>query len=138
MNGFDLSTAEQVASTEDEGTVVELLGPDEKPYLYKDANGEEKPVTITVAGAHSRRHRKAEEALRNRKLKPRQMTGQIFHEDNIEKVVACTLAWSGIADKGQPLELTRANVAMVYKRAPWILDQVQEAMNDHARFFENS
>ena len=32
-NGFDLSTAGTVAEMEDKGTIVLLVGPDDRPYL---------------------------------------------------------------------------------------------------------
>lgn len=141
-NGFDFNAIDQVAEAEDQGTVVHVHDQVDRPMYYTAADGSEKPVTITVAGVHSRRHRKAEEAIRRRKLKPNKLTNEVFYEDHIEKVVACTIGWegfySGSGESRVPVELTRQNAGRLYKSATWVLDQVVEAMNDHQRFFSTS
>lgn len=138
MSGFDVKQQVEAAREEDKGTVVEIFGIDEKPMYYDDGPGTEtKPVTITVAGVHSRLYRRVDEKLRRRKLRPNKLTGEAIYDDNIERVVACTLDWAGFHAAGDPLPCTRENATMLYKQCPWVLDQVLEAMNDHSRFFSN-
>lgn len=136
MAGFDITKQAAAAETEDKGIAVHIFGLDEKP-LFHGENGD-KPVTITVAGAHSKTFRRVEERLRKRKIKPRQLTGEVIHEDNVYKVAACTLGWDGFYVDAQPIECNLENAKMLYKQCPWVMDQVMEAMNDHASFFESS
>lgn len=138
QNGFDLSSVDQIAEAEDQGTIVHIHDVEERPMFYRDANGQEKPVTITVTGTQSRRYRSVEASIRRRKLKSRSLTGEALHADNIDRAAACTIAWEGILDHGQPVECNRQNAARLYKAAPWVLDQIAEAMNDHSRFFSNA
>lgn len=133
--GFDIQAQAEQAKREDEGIVVHIHGVDEVPMYFTDHDGEEKPVTITMAGAHSQRYRDVENDLRKRRIKPKSLTsGQAF-EDNMVKTVKCTLAWEGFHVDGTPIEPTEHNARMLYKRCPWVYDQVVEAMHDHAAFF---
>jgi len=134
-NGFDIDLQAAQAKKEDEGIVIHIHGVDEIPLYYKDHEGENKPVTITVAGAHSQKYRAVERELRKRKIKPKSLTSAQAFEDNMHKAVVCTLTWEGFNVNGQHVEPTAHNVEMVYKRCPWVYDQVVEAMHDHAAFF---
>ena len=129
----ELNAGQEIAAREDEGTVVECLDEFGKPMFEDD-----QPVTITVVGVRSKRYRRAEEAIRRRPIKHGKLTGEKFYDENLEKVIACTVAWKGWKSGGQPAELNRDNAAVVYTNFPWIYDQVMEAMNDASRFFRNS
>lgn len=136
MSGFKIKHEAAKAKQEDIGTVVEIFGLDDLPVVYDGPDEEDLPVTITVCGAHSSIFRRVEAALRRRKLKPRQLTGEAIFEDNLEKVVACTQAWDGFEDDdGKEVAFTRELVKDLYLECPWVYEQVLEAMHDHARFF---
>jgi hypothetical protein len=134
--GFDIKAQVEKAKKEDEGIDVHVNGVDEQP-LYYQKEEEMHPVTIRMAGVHSALFRRAEERIRKRKLKPRQFTGELIYEDNIEKVAACALGWDGFYSNGQEVPFTQENIKEIFKQCPWVLDQCMEAMNDHASFFEN-
>lgn len=134
--GFDIATQQEQAKEEDAGITIEIQGVDELPVTYTNLETNEvMPVTITVAGAHSSIMRRVESAIRRRKLKPRQITGEGIFDDNIEKAVACTLDWQGFLNDGEEIEMTPKNIRILYTRCPWVYEQVLEAMHDHARFF---
>ena len=135
MTGFDIDAQAAAAKTEDEGTVVHIHGLDEMPMYYEGPDKKPVPVTITVAGAHSPRYRRIEEAQRQRKLKRSQFTGAVIFDDNIEKMSGCTLAWDGFFVNGQPVDCTSHNASQLYRRCPWVYEQVLEAAHDHSRFF---
>lgn len=137
MNGFDIGAMKQATAKEDEGVEVHIHDAAESPMYYKDADGKEQPVVIVVAGAHSKRHRDAETAIRRRKLRPKSLTSETFYQDGIEKAAACTISWKGFFDGDVEVQCTSTNAAELYRALPWLLDQVTEAMHDHARFFEN-
>jgi hypothetical protein len=136
-SGFDIEVQAAAANQEDNGTVVHIHGVDENPLFFKADSGEDKPVSITVTGVHSQRFRRIEAQHRKRKLKASRLTGETIYDENIEKVAACTVSWEGFFVNGTPVEMTPHNVKELYKRCPWVLEQVLEAMNDHARFFTN-
>jgi len=136
-NGFDLEKQAEQAKLEDKGIDVHIHGVDEKPLFY-EKDGQQFPVIINVSGAHSSQYRRVEQALRRRKLKPKNFTGELIYEDTIEKAAACTNGWEGFFINGKPIDPTPHNIKEVYKRAPWVLDQVTEAMHDHQSFFSNS
>lgn len=138
MSGFDLSEAAAVAAKEDEGTVVHVRGSDGEPMYFGKDDAE--PVTITVAGTYSKAYRRAVDAQRERLVKQRRvtLTGEALAKQQLELVAACVLAWSGIVDAGKPLPCEKPNVLRLLTAAPWIREQVEEAMQDHAGFFGSS
>lgn len=133
VGGFNFGQVEEIAVIEDQGTVVHIIDLNDRPMYYQGPDGE-RPVTITVAGAHSRKARAVDRELRGRKIKPNQLTGDKFRDDAIEKLAACTLAWDGFFDGEAPVEMNRHNARRLYAAATWIFDQVQEAHVDHKRF----
>lgn len=137
MSGLDInSTAKEVAAQEDEGAFVHIHGLDDMPLFYTDDNGEERPVGVVVAGAHSSRYRQMEAQLRKRKIKSRQLTGMAIYDDNLEKAATCTLAWQGFLADGAEVRLTKVAAKDVYHKFPWVYEQVLEAMHDHKLFIE--
>lgn len=131
VNGFDLSEYDGSVERQNEGVVVEILHP---------ATDEPVGLSIRVVGPDSDIARKADRAMVSRRVKARrvqQLTAEELLEEARIKLAHCTIAWEGMADKGQPLELTFENAAEVYRRAPWIMEQVAAAAGDRARFFEN-
>lgn len=133
---FNIKQKSAEARVEDEGIDVPIFSLDETPETYIDENGEEKPITIKVAGSHSRYYRQVEADQRKRRLKPKQLTAGAIYDDNMEKILACTLDWTGIAlDADTPVACTRENARVLYTECPWVYEQVFEAVHDHARFF---
>lgn len=135
FGGFDVAEELLEASVEDRGTVVKITKLNGKQARVL-VNGEVVYTTITVTGVNSRRYRAEEKAIRDRKVD--KITHQKFYDDSIEKAAACTLEWTGILNKGQPVRCDRANAAQIYKLFPRLLEQVTEAMNEHALFTKNS
>lgn len=134
---FDINQlADEAATKHDAGTVVHLTNPDDS-LAYYEKDGKTLPVTITVAGDQSAVYRRAEKAQRAQKLKSSSFTGQKMHDDALERAVACTLAWEGLSIGGQLIPFNPANVRMVYTKAKWIYDAVNEAIHDPKRFFES-
>lgn len=113
---------------EDEGTVVQI----------KDASGQpEDGVTITVAGSYSSQYRRTSSAQRDRMLKQRrtQLSGEQLERNQLELDAACIISWEGFTTGQAPYPLTKENAVALLTKAPWIREQVEEAMQDHASFF---
>jgi hypothetical protein len=130
-SSFDLSAFDSSTQRQDEGIDVEIRHP---------ASGDKVGVTIRVAGPDSAAAKKADRLMVNRRLKSRRtgtLNAEELHEETLLKLAHCTLDWSGMVDKGKPLELTIDNAVLVYRRAPWIMEQVAEVAGDRSRFFES-
>lgn len=130
------SQAKQVEQREDAGFTVHIrdeLG--EK--LYQD-DEQTKPVTITVVGTYSRTYRRTIEAQRDRNIKQRKfnLDGDELLQQALELEAACIRDWDGFTDDGAPVPYTKANAVALLRQYPWIREQVNAAMNDHAAFFQ--
>lgn len=130
--GFDLGSAPSVAEREDEGAVVHVRSETGERLYDGDV-----PVTITVAGTYSTRYKAATLAQRNRALKTRQadFDAERLDENALAIMSACVISWQGFRAGDVPLAPTPQNVRAVFERAPWIREQVEAAMTDHAAFF---
>jgi hypothetical protein len=86
--------------------------------------------------------------LMNETLKARggKLTAEKLEANSMDRLVAATesFAWGAGADgepaswNGEKLEATHANVRNVYTKAPWIKQQVDEALGDEASFFRGA
>jgi hypothetical protein len=123
----------KTAAAEDEGTLVAIRDASGEPELQP--NGD--PVTITVAGTYSSRYRRAMDNQRERLLKQRRtsLTGEGLNRQQLELIAASIIEWEGFTAEGQPYPFTKENAIALLDNAPWIREQVEEAMGDHAAFF---
>lgn len=131
---IDLNAGKSVAAREDEGTVVHVR--DEiGEKLYQD-EAKTLPATITVVGTYSSRYRRLSEANRDKMLKQRrsQMDGDQLNQQSLELVASCILSWDGFVTVDGPFPYTKANAVALLDACPWIREQVEAAMNDHASF----
>lgn len=129
--------AAQAAARGDDGIDVHITNIDGS-LAYYEKDGEQRPVTIRIAGSHSRTYRRIEHQQRDRKIKPRTFKVQSALDDAMERVVACTLGWEGFGVDGTPVPFTRDNARVLYQTCDWIYDEVVEAMHDTKLFFSDS
>ena len=128
---FDVDSIEEL----EEG-VLELKHP---------VTGEVLPATITLAGANHPK-RKAIEFQRARKLRAKvakkgrlELTDPQDDADyEIDRLVACTLSWSGFARKGVEIPCTPAEVRERYTKNSWIRDQALEYMGESTGFLQSA
>ena len=128
--GFDLNSEKAAVAREDEGIVVHITNSKGEPMHFGDGQ----PVTVTVAGTYSKRYRDAERERVDRRFKGRQPNIETIRRDALEITADCVLAWSGFFDNGKPLDCIRSNVVKVLDGVPWVREQVEKAMEDHAGF----
>ena len=124
---MEISNSRTVAEREEEGTVVEI----------RDASGELAPgVSITVVGAYSDTYRKSQAANRDKMLKSRgRMEASALEQQSIDTIARCIKGWEGFTSEGKPFPFTRENAVALLTNAPWIREQLDEAIHDHAGFF---
>lgn len=138
--GFDLGAIDAVIDEQEHGYVIHLHDHRGEP-MYFGPEGEEKPVTWTVAGEHSRLYREQERLVRDRFFKGRRR-GSIGQEDieeqHLELLSRVTLGFNGFVDNGQPVAFSREKAKEVLRKARWIRDQVDRGTADHAGLFRIS
>lgn len=139
--GMDFNTAPDIVGREDAGVVVHLHDEAGEELFYTpDGSEEERPVTITMAGSYSSRFRKAQEAQTTRVVNKKNVhvTGALLRVQKIELTAACFLAWDGFFEGGVPIECDKENVLEAFKKYPFVLEQAEAAMGDHAGFSKGS
>jgi hypothetical protein len=132
---MDITTVETVS--EDEGTFVHFK--DAAGELLYDVAGETKtPVGARVAGTYSERYRKVQRKVKERNIRAarrnEEWDADTLDARTFELEAAAIIEWTFTAN-GQPFPITPDNwKALVAKQPQW-QEQVDKAMNDHARFF---
>ena len=111
------------------------------------------PATITLRGADSdvarRLTRQHRATMQNRMaalafggkqqtaLTEQDIAEQEAHD--LELVIACTIAWTGIEDDDdQPIPCTPENARRLYEAAPYLVEQAMRHLRDRSRFFAPS
>lgn len=135
QGGFDLANAAPVTEMEEAGSWIEIVGTEGEPLVH---GPDDVPVRIKVAGSYSKRYRKLTHAQTTKAVKRRttQITGELLARQRLEVVAGCVLAWEGFYNAGAPLECVRENVKIVLDGFPYIMEQVEAALEDHEAFSE--
>lgn len=99
-------------------------------------------LTITLRPASSPEVKQVKRRITNDALKSRgKITAEKVESNNFDVLVAATEGWTWEGDttwNGEKPEATAENVRKVYKQAPWIKEQVDEALSDDAAFFRGT
>lgn len=132
--GFNRQKQAQAARKEDEGIAFPVRNADTTVAYKKDGKT---PCTITVAGSHSQRYRDKQREMDKQKIRGAQSMSDAKARSR-ELLIHCTLAWDIEDDEDGPVPFNRANVAELYRDCPWIADDAEEAMTDHAGFFAST
>lgn len=138
--GFELDDALPVEKMEDKGIEVELLDLNGEWITYKGDNGTVENVTMKVVGTYSQRYRRAQETQTTKTLRKRSSSnlGRDLGERRVELVASCVLSWNGFFHKGTPIAFGRNNVIKVLEAAPWIREQLENAMENHEAFLKGN
>ena len=107
--------------------------------LEHPVTGEPLEVKIKLAGVDSDYYKKELRRQQNKRFKKgfRKMNAEELESETIGLLVACTLDWEGVELEGQALECNPENARKIYKRFPWIKEQVDNFINDRANFLKN-
>jgi len=127
---MEIGNSRSVAEREEEGNEIEVRDV---------ARVVEEGVTITVVGTYSATYRKAQNQNRDKFLKQRgNVDSEMIEKQSVETTARCIKAWRGFTSNGVDFPCNRENAIAMLTNAPWIREQVEEAMNDHAGFFPKS
>lgn len=137
---MDLASLDTVSAAES-GAVLELRHPTTAEVL---AGASGRAITIRLAGQDSERYRKADRQAANRRLNvaPGQrrvtLTAEGMESDATALMVACVIGWDGVQLDGQSLDCTPDNARLLFKRLPWVLEQVRAFVEDRGNFLKAS
>lgn len=110
--------------------------------LRHPVSKEELPVTIALVGIDSERFRAASREIINRRLKNqtrRRDTSVKVEEieaESLEQLAAATLGWEGVELDGKALPFSHVNALKLYRRLPWVKDQVDTFVADRENFLK--
>lgn len=137
---MDLSQLDVSKAAED-GAIMEVRHPVTGEVVRFDpAEGEKigKPFTVTVAGYDSERWKRASRAQLDKRLaagRRQKVTSSDLENDAIELLVAATIDWSIKVD-GKTPKCEPKVVAEVYRRFPWLREQVDAFAADRGNFIK--
>jgi hypothetical protein len=106
-----------------------------------DVTGEETDVTFEIVGSMSKRYRKAAARQRDLWAKARkQPTGDDLDRQARELTASCVVSWNGVVDPTDQsaVPCTVENVAQLLDEMPWVREQLDGEIRDHAAFFTKS
>jgi len=134
---LDLGSLTSVAEQEEEGHWVEIDHPSGGPLCM---GKQDQPLRIKVVGSYSKTYRTNAKRQHQELLQKR---GKFSESDkerrDLDTLVVCTKAWEhAYDDKGKAIPFNADNVRILYAQAPFIFDQVDSAIVDHAAFFPSS
>lgn len=123
------------------GAAIPLENPFTNEPLFLDDGS---PVTITVMGADSAVMREYVRQITDDRLaaaqkdKKRVVTIGKLEREKVEGLAAVTVAWNVFPLDGETLACNKTNACRLYAdpRFPWIIEQIDRAVVDRARFFK--
>ena len=135
---MDLSTLD-TAELANQGALLELRDPAGNPVLQEDGS----PVTLTLLGEDSDivtqvTNRNANQFLRGTSAGGQAVTAEMSRTNEINKFATATVGWSGIVVDGEAVTFSLDAAKALYRRFPWIRDQVRTFVGDRANFTKAS
>lgn len=106
-----------------------------RPVTIKDEFGDDTDVVFMIVGTLSKRYKKAQ--ARNRAQWGRKAGGgDELDQQARDATAACVVSWTGIVDADKaPVPCTPDNVAQLLDEMPWVREQLDGEIRDHAAFF---
>lgn len=121
------------------GAIMDVENPVTGEKL-KTADGA--PVTITLLGLDSDRLKKRQNELTNDVLKkgfrPKRVTAEKGEDDRLTTLALATVGWENIDLGGEKLDFSQDNARKLYRRLPWLAEQVDAFVGDRANFLKAS
>jgi hypothetical protein len=105
--------------------------------------GEPTDIVIKLAGVDSKAWRRAtlevqrrvQDEARGGSFAERMVVG--IEERQADILAGCTLNWRNLELDGEALPCTQENAEKVYKRFPWLLEQINTFVGNRANFFRS-
>lgn len=132
---MDLAQAQETLDRENKGVSLPLLDRNGNPDL--DSKGNQS--SLTIVGEYSSNVGKADDSQTRTMWKRRPGSfdpAQVTRKNRIERAASAVIGWSGIEANGEPVPFSREAVVTLLTAAPWVLKQVEAAIESYGSFFE--
>ena len=126
----DLASLDVISAAE-KGAVMHLTHP---------VTGVELGSSMRLAGVDSEIYQKAQRATVNKRVNKRrslQLTQEELEEENYTHLARITLGWDNIVLEGEQLLFSFENARMLYRRFPWIREQVDRFVHDRGNYLQD-
>ena len=131
---MDLNSLDVVKRAED-GEWMDLLDPVTGQALIDEETKE--TVSIQLAGADSKRFRRAQhETAQRRKNRRGEVSPEEADATVVDWLLSVTLSWRHIV-VGESLPFSEQNARTLYTRFPWIREQVSTFIQDRKNYLGN-
>lgn len=134
---IDLSSIDTVAAC-NTGAEFQLKHPttDDKLGVFITVVGKDSDIFREFQRKTFNRYMR-DEALAKKKGKDVKIrSAEDLEDDSLDLLVACTLGWRNMVDAGQEVSFSPDEARRIYKKYPWIRDQVNEAVGDLELFMK--
>lgn len=105
---------------------------DGKPLFREDGS----PITITLSGRDSKLYADAQRAMVEARLNSDAPVDA--DEATASFMARCTVSWSGIEYNGDVLEKNFETARSLYKRLPWLREQIDNFASNRGNFIATS
>lgn len=111
-----------------------------KFFLVHPATGVETNIEIEAYGPYSKKYKNAMHRLRNDKVinSKRKQTSEQIEENGIRLVAALVKNWNNMELGKEQVECTPENVLSIFKKYPWIFEQIEEKTMETSNFLSNA
>jgi hypothetical protein len=134
---FDLSTLDTNDAAE-AGARMEVTHPTTGAPLMNGSTA----IVLILAGQDSDRYRAADRKISNKRIATGRngqrlvLTAESIESDNLQRLVACTIGWEGVAWDGAEKDCTPENARALYERFPFMREQAETFIADRANFLK--
>lgn len=95
---------------------------------------EDLDTTITVVGRDSDIFRNHVKKIVDKNRSKKRLSMDEAERQNIELLAVCTIAWTNVQEGDTVYECSFENAKYIYKKYPWIREQLDEFQEERANF----
>ena len=128
-SGFDLASLGDMASSQEQGTEIEITHP---------GTGEPLGISMRVAGPDSKRQKAATALIiaERTEMRIRKITAARLEDEAIRIAAASIISWSGVVENGKAVEYSPSVALGLLTKYPFIREQIQAHSSDRANFLK--
>jgi orotidine-5'-phosphate decarboxylase len=128
----DLSEFDGAAAAQEAGIDVKIVHP---------VTGADLGIVVTIVGPDSKRAIAARMRTVNEALKANRLnkaTAESLDDRSRRQLAELCVGWSGVVVQGETLDFSVDTAISVFRRFPWLQEQVDAAAGDRTAFFQRS
>lgn len=108
------------------------------PIVAQDGDDDSTPLVFQVLSRHSKNVQRVVNSQAKANARRRSdLSAAELYQQRVDRAMAALVGWTGLEDDGQPVPFS-PDVARAILADPHYLEQVEEGMVGHARFFKKA